>query len=228
MKKLFDYLPVIVFFALYFLTGRDIMMATWGILIASIFQVSVGWLVWRKVDRMHQIVFFFTLIFGGLTLAFNNEVFIKWRPSVINFSFAVILLGGQLMRDRSLLQRMCESLMISGLGYIVPLARRNWNILNTALISYFLFIAALNLYIAYNFSTDFWVNFKLIGFTAINFVFYIGLMLYVYKSLPEAERNKLFGDDNRDNNRDNNKDATQGTPDDQDTEKDPDAVRHHH
>lgn len=192
MKKLFDYLPLIVFFGVYFTSGKDIMLATWGILLASILQISVGWLLWRKVEQMHGIVFLFTAIFGGLTLALNDEIFIKWRPSVINFSFAVILLGGQLLRERGLLQRICESLMISGLGYILPLSRRDWNILNTALVLYFLFIAALNLYVAYNFSTEFWVNFKLIGFTLLNFIFYISLFLFIYKRLPEEDRQRLM------------------------------------
>jgi len=192
VKKLFDYLPLIVFFGVYFTSGKDIMLATWGILLASILQISVGWLLWRKVEQMHGIVFLFTAIFGGLTLALNDEIFIKWRPSVINFSFAVILLGGQLLRERGLLQRICESLMISGLGYILPLSRRDWNILNTALVLYFLFIAALNLYVAYNFSTEFWVNFKLIGFTLLNFIFYISLFLFIYKRSPEEDRQRLM------------------------------------
>ena len=76
MKQLFDYLPVIVFFGLYFLGGRDIMLATWGILIATTAQVTLGWLIWRKVQKMHLIVFVITLIFGSMTLCFQNDVFI--------------------------------------------------------------------------------------------------------------------------------------------------------
>lgn len=216
MKKLFDYLPVIIFFGLYYSTGRDIILATWGILLASTAQVALGWILWRKVDRLHWIVFGFTLVFGGLTIALNNDMFIKWRPTVINFTFAAILLGGQLLRDRNLLQRMCESLMISGLGYILPLTRRDWLTLNLSISLYFVFIGLLNLYVIYNFSTDFWVNFKLIGFTALNFMFYIGLFIYVYKRLPEDERKRLFGEQ-------------KDTPatDDQDKEKQKDALRDH-
>lgn len=194
MKKLFDYLPVVVFFALYFLSGRDIYLATWGILIACLIQVSAGWLIWRKVERMHLLVFVVTVIFGGLTLLLRDDMFIKWRPTVIYGLLAGVLLIGQFLRERILLQRMCEAMMISGLGYIVPLAKRQWTILNAAFVLYFAFLGALNIYVAYSFSTDFWVNFKLIGFTALNFVFYICLFGYVYSILPEEERARLFKD----------------------------------
>ncbi|WP_111656871.1 inner membrane-spanning protein YciB [Isoalcanivorax indicus] len=192
MKKVFDYLPVVVFFALYFLSGRDIYLATWGILIACLVQVSAGWLIWRKVERMHLLVFVVTVIFGGLTLLLRDDVFIKWRPTVIYGLLAMVLLGGQFLRERILLQRMCEAMMITGLGHIVPLSRRHWTILNFAFVLYFSFLGVLNIYVAYQFSTDFWVNFKLIGFTALNFVFYISLFGYVYTLLPEEERNRLF------------------------------------
>ena len=161
MKQLFDYLPVIVFFGLYFLGGRDIMLATWGILIATTAQVTLGWLIWRKVQKMHLIVFVITLIFGSMTLFFQNDVFIKWRPSIISFTLGGILLLGHFLRERNLLQRLCESLMVSGFGFVVALSRRDWALLNIAFVLYFAFIGALNLYIAFNFSTDFWVNFKL-------------------------------------------------------------------
>lgn len=194
MKKVFDYLPVVVFFALYFLSGRDIYLATWGILIACLIQVSAGWLIWRKVERMHLLVFVVTVIFGGLTLLLRDDVFIKWRPTVIYGLLAIVLMGGQFLRERILLQRMCEAMMISGLGYVIPLSKRHWTILNLTFITYFTFLGAINIYVAYQFSTDFWVNFKLIGFTILNFVFYIGLFLYVYSLLPEAERARLFKD----------------------------------
>ena len=70
MKQLFDYLPVVVFFGLYFLGGRDIYLATWGIIVACTLQVTLGLVIWRKVERMHLTVFVITLIFGGLTLFF--------------------------------------------------------------------------------------------------------------------------------------------------------------
>lgn len=193
MKQLFDYLPVIVFFALYFAGGRDIMLATWGIIIACTLQVTLGWLLWRRVERLHLTVFVITLIFGGLTLAFHNEIFIKWRPSIISFVLATVLLLGQFLRERNLLQRLCETLMNSALGFVVALSPRNWLVLNLTFVVYFVLIGVLNLWVAYTFSTDFWVNFKLFGLTAIQFLFYIAVFTYVYRRMSPADRARITG-----------------------------------
>lgn len=167
------------------------MLATWGILIATTFQVTVGWLIWRKVETMHKLVFVITLIFGSMTLLFQDDVFIKWRPSIISFALSGVLLVGHFMQ-RNLLQRLCESMMISGLGRVLPIERRVWQQLNAAFVLYLSGIALLNLYIAFNFSTDFWVSFKLFGFTAIQIVFYISVLFYAVSKLPEHERKALF------------------------------------
>ncbi|MDX1804848.1 MAG: inner membrane-spanning protein YciB [Alcanivorax sp.] len=215
MKQLFDYLPVVVFFGLYFLGGRDIMLATWGILVATTAQVVLGWLIWRKVQRMHLIVFVITVIFGSLTLLMHDDVFIKWRPSIISFVLGAVLLIGHFLRNRNLLQRLCESLMASGFGFVVALPRKDWSRLNLAFVVYFIAIGLLNLYIAFNFSTDFWVNFKLFGFTAIQFLFYISVFAYVFKRMPEEDRNRLMKQEKPDST---------STPKEK---KDDDAVRDH-
>jgi intracellular septation protein len=215
MKQLFDYLPVIVFFSLYFAGGRDIMLATWGIIAACTLQVTVGWLLWRRVERMHLIVFVVTLIFGGMTLAFQNEIFIKWRPSIISFVLAAVLLLGHFLRDRNLLQRLCESLMQSGLGFVIGLTRRDWAWLNLAFVLYFAFIGGINIWVAYTFSTDFWVNFKLFGLTAIQFLFYIAVFVWVYRRMSPEDRARITGKDDKTDHDDH-----------KDQEKD-DAVRDH-
>jgi intracellular septation protein len=212
MKTLFDYLPVVVFFGLYFVSGRDIMLATWGLLGATSFQVIAGRLIWKRWHRLHLVILAITLVFGGLTLALNNDVFIKWRPSIISFVLAAILAVGHFLKHRNLLQRLCESLMRSAFGKVVTLQTRDWRRLNLAFVLYFIFIGLLNLYIAFNFSTDFWVNFKLFGFTAIQMVFYLAAFAYFYKRMPEADRKSLFHGD-----------ANDKKPDD----KDNDALRDH-
>lgn len=191
MKQLFDYLPVIVFFALYFAGGRDIMLATWGIIAASTLQVTLGLLVWRRVERMHLAVFVITLIFGGLTLFLNNDIFIKWRPTIISWVLGGALLLGQFLRERNLLQRLCETLMRSAMGFVIQLSRRDWTRLNVAFISYFLFIGLLNIFIAYRYSTDFWVNFKLFGFTALQLVFYAVIFAWVWHRMTPEDRARI-------------------------------------
>lgn len=197
MKQLLDYLPAIVFFAVYFSTGRDIMLATWSIIIACTVQITLSWLLWRKVDKIHWVVFGVTLVFGGATLFFQNDTFIKWRPTVINGLLASILLVGHFLH-RNFLQRLVDTLTRSTLHFTLSLKRADWQRLNLYFILYFIAIGLLNLYVAYNFSTDFWVSFKLIGFTLLQLLFYGFVFWFLYKNLPESDRQRLLGKDSAD------------------------------
>lgn len=192
MKQAFDYLPVIVFFGLYFAGGRDIFLATWGIIIACAVQVTAGYLIWRKVERMHLVVFAVTLVFGSMTLFFRDDTFIKWRPSIISFALGSVLLVGHFITSRNLLQRMIDALMASTLNYRAPLTRQDWSVLNLLFVGFFYFVGALNLFIAYRFDTDFWVTFKLFGFSAIQMLFYLFVMVYIYRKIPPEDRARLF------------------------------------
>lgn len=198
MKQLFDYFPVLVFFGLYFYGGPDdkpdIILATWGIIFACTLQVVLGWVIWRKVQRMHLMVFAFTLVFGGMTVFLNDDAFIKWRTSIIYFTLAGILLIGKLAPGRNLLQRIGEGMMQSTFGRVIPIAPLHWMFANLLCVLYYSFLAAANLYVAYNFSTDFWVKFKLIGMTASNFIFYPALLFYIWRSMPAADRQQLLHD----------------------------------
>lgn len=191
MKQLLDYLPIVAFFAAYFISGRDIYTATWAILIGCLIQVSGSLLLWRKVEKMHWFVFIMTAIFGGMTLLLRDDTFIKWRPTIINFLFALILFGGHFL-SRNLLQRLLETLMLKGLGQIIRLQAVQWRILNIIFIGYFLFVGLVNLYVAFSFSTDFWVLFKAIGFSILSIVFYGSVMCYLYRCMPPEERKRLF------------------------------------
>lgn len=193
MKQFLDYLPVVAFFAAYFISGRDIYTATWAILIGCLIQVSASLILWRKVEKMHWFVFIMTAVFGGMTLLLRDDTFIKWRPTIINFLFAVILFGGHFL-SRNLLQRLLETLMLKGLGHIIPLQPVQWRILNIVFIGYFLFVGLVNLYVAFSFSTDFWVLFKAIGFSILSIVFYGSVMFYLYRCMSPEERKRLFED----------------------------------
>lgn len=221
MKQAFDYLPVIVFFTLYFAGGRDIFLATWGIIVACTLQVTVGYLVWRKVERMHLVVFLVTLVFGSMTLFFRDDTFIKWRPSIISFTLGAVLLVGHFLRERNLLQRMIDALMASTLNYRAPLTTQDWAVLNLLFVGFFLFVGALNLFIAYRFDTDFWVTFKLFGFSAIQMLFYLFVMIYIYRKIPAADRARLFEGDSDKHDEHAADDATEQKT----KEQDKDALR---
>ena len=198
MKQLFDYFPVLVFFGLYFYGGADnkpdIILATWGIIVACTLQVILGWVIWRKVQRMHLLVLGFTLIFGGLTVFLNDEAFIKWRTSIIYFTLSGILLISKVTPGRNLLQRIGEGIMQSTFGRVIPIAPIHWMVANFAFVIYYSMLASANLYVAYHFSTDFWVKFKLIGMTLSNFLFYPAMLYYLYRNMSEADRQQLLHD----------------------------------
>lgn len=191
IKRLLDYLPAVVFIILYFGSGKDIYLATWGILLASLFQITTSFLLWRKVDNLHLVVFAITLVFGGLTLALQNEKFIMWRPTIIYGVLAGALLVGEFFR-RSFLQRMIEAISLKSLGYVPPYARRDWRLFSLLFSGYFIFLAVLNIVVAYSFSEATWVNVKFFGFTALNLVFYPVLITVAYRRLPTEARAELI------------------------------------
>jgi intracellular septation protein len=190
MKAFFDYLPVLVFFAVYFLTGQNLMQATWGILIASSLQVVLGRLILKRFDQLHLLIFFITLVFGGLTVAFQDESFIKWRHTISSLTLATILFVGHFF-ERNFIERLVNTFSKRALGFSLTLRPIDWRIINLACVIYFIAVALLNLYIAFNFSTRFWVNFSLFGFGGIQLVFFALIMLFIYKRLPEEDRQRL-------------------------------------
>lgn len=191
IKRLLDYLPAVVFVLLYFGSGKDIYLATWGILLASVAQIATTLLLWRKVENMHLAVFAITLVFGGLTLALKNELFIMWRPTIIYGVLASVLLVGEFL-ERSFLQRMIETLSLKSLNYVPPYTRSNWRVLGILCIGYFVFLAVLNIVVAYQFSEATWVNVKFFGFTGLNLVFYPVLITVAYRLLSVEARAELI------------------------------------
>ena len=153
MKFLFDLFPVILFFAAFKLF--DIYTATSVAIAASILQI--GWLKLkgRKVDTMMWISLAIIVVFGGATLALHDETFIKLKPTVLYWLFGAIIAAADLLFRRNLIRAM--------LGEQVRMPDAAWARLNWSWAAFFAFMGAANLYVAYNFSTDTWVNFKLYG-----------------------------------------------------------------
>jgi intracellular septation protein len=182
MKVLFDLFPVILFFVAF--KFSDIYTAT-GVAIAATF-VQIGW-VWfrhRKVDTMLWISLGVITVFGGATLLLHNETFIKWKPTVLYWLFASILLGGRIIFKRNLIKAM--------LGDKMTMPDLAWNKMNLSWIGFFTAMGLANLYVAYSFSTDIWVNFKLFGGMGLTFLFVLlqGVMLSKYiEEKPVEEKN---------------------------------------
>ncbi len=175
MKMLFDLFPVILFFVAYKL--GDIYLATGVAIVASIAQI--GWLKLRRhtVENMQWVSLLIIVLFGGMTLFFQDETFIKWKPTVLYGLFAIALLVARYGFGRNLIE--------AAMGKQVQLPRPVWERLNLAWLLFFVVLGVLNILIAYRFSTDVWVNFKLFGSLGLTILFVIGQALYMGRHIQE-------------------------------------------
>ena len=178
MKFLFDLLPVVLFFVVFKMV--DIYWAT-GVAIATTLA-QVAWLKIRrrKVENMMWVTLAIIVIFGGATLLLRDEVFIKWKPTVLYWLFSAALIGAQLLLGRNLIR--------SALGGQIVLPEAAWRKLNWSWAGFFAFMGAANLYVAFNFSTDAWVNFKLFGGMGLMLVFVVIQALFLARHMQEKEQ----------------------------------------
>ena len=180
MKFLFDLFPVILFFAAFKFAG--IYVATAVAIVATVGQIAWVWHRHGKVDTMLWVSLGIVSIFGGATLLLHDETFIKWKPTVLYWLFATSLLGGAAFFKKNLIRSM--------LGAQMVLPDAVWARLNVAWAIFFISMGFANLYIAFNYPTDIWVNFKLFGGMGLMLVFIIaqGLFLakYIEETPPEA------------------------------------------
>ena len=205
MKLLFDLFPVILFFVAYKLGGSypheagqlaatwlggliasgkvteaqaPILLATAVAIVASIAQV--GWLLarGRRVEPMLWVSLGVIIVFGGATIWLNDEAFIKWKPSILYLLFAGSLVAGRLFWGRNFVRSL--------LGGQIDLPDPVWEKLLWIWSGFFALLAAVNLYVAYNFSTDAWVNFKLFGLMGLTLAFVVGIGVWLSQHIKEA------------------------------------------
>ena len=172
MKFLFDLFPIILFFVAYKFAG--IFAATAVAIAATVGQIGWVWFRHRKVDTMLWVSLAIVTVFGGATLLFQNPTFIKWKPTVLYWFFAGALLFSAVVLKKNLIRKMLEAQM--------KLPEPIWGTLNLVWAGFFGLMGVLNLFIAYNFSEDTWVNFKLFGGMGLMIVFVLaqGMLLSRY------------------------------------------------
>ncbi len=177
MKFLFDLFPVILFFIAY--KVWDIYTAT-AVAIAATFA-QIGWLWFRgkRIDTMLWVSLVVITLFGGLTLILHDEEFIKWKPTVLYWAFAAALLVGSLFLRKNFIRLL--------LGEQLDLPEVAWSKLNWSWIAFFAFMGVANLFVAFNFSTDEWVNFKLFGATGLMLLFVLAQGLFLSRFLEEKK-----------------------------------------
>ena len=175
MKFLADLLPIILFFAVYKFAG--IYAATAAAIAASVLQVMYSYFFNKKVDSMQWITLIIITLLGGATLLFHNELFIKWKPTAIEWAFALVFLISQWVGKKTLTQRLLESNL--------QLPQTLWHRLNLSWVIFFGLMGIVNIYVIYHFSTNVWVNFKLFGMLGLTAVFVIWQACYISKYLKE-------------------------------------------
>lgn len=192
MKLFFDFLPILLFFIAYKFGGGEysfngefyqvegIYVATAVMIVASLAQVSFTWLRHRSVERAQLVTLILVVILGGLTLWLQNPDFIKWKPTAVNWLFALVFIGAYLFTDKSLLERM--------MAQHIQLPNKIWGRLNMAWILFFIVSGLANLYVAFNFDEATWVNFKLFGMLGLTIVFIIAQSIYLARHAVEISK----------------------------------------
>ena len=170
-KFLFDLFPIILFFIAF--KVYDIFIATGVAIVATLLQIIYVYLKDKKVEKVLLFNGVMITFLGGLTILLQDKMFIMWKPSVLYWCFALILLFSNLFFKKNLVQM--------ALGKQVELKNKFWNVINWYTSIFFVLLGFINLYVAYNFSEDTWVNFKLFGITGLLFIYMIFLGLYISK-----------------------------------------------
>jgi intracellular septation protein len=159
---LLDFLPVLLFFIAFKIYG--IYIATVTGIAATFLQVVYNFVIKKKVDKQQVITLFVFVIFGGMTLYFHNPLFIKWKPTVVFWILACVFLGSVFIGKKPIIQRMIEGALEES---ATTISRKTWVRMNLAWSMFFLSLGSLNVYVAYHYSTETWVNFKLFGVMGI-------------------------------------------------------------
>jgi intracellular septation protein len=204
MKLLFDFLPIILFFAAFkyaeahkawaasFATSQlgflvsggevgpseaPVLLATVVVILATLAQVAWLKLRGRKVDTMLWVSLGLVVVLGGATIYFHNETFIKWKPSVLYWAMGLSFWLSPLLFGKNLLRAL--------MGAQMQLPARVWHRLNFAWVAFFAGMGLLNLWVAYSFSTDVWVDFKLFGGIGLMLLFTLAQGLYLNRYLKD-------------------------------------------
>jgi intracellular septation protein len=174
MRFLIDFFPILLFFGAYKL--HDIYVATATLMAATVMQTALIYGIDRRLQTMQKVTLLLVLVFGVLTLVLQDERFIKWKPTVLYASMAIVLAAALWIWKKNFLQLL--------LGSQLKLPDPVWVRLTVAWVAYFAFMAGINAYVAALYSTETWVNFKLWGYV-FPVVFIVAQGLYIARYLKD-------------------------------------------
>tara|TARA_B100001769_G_scaffold205583_1_gene165119 strand:- start:834 stop:1385 length:552 start_codon:yes stop_codon:yes gene_type:complete len=163
IKFITDFGPLIIFFSFYYKSGKNLQIAIPPLVIATIISIIIVWIIEKKIPIVPLLGGVLITLFGGLTIYFENPVFIYMKPTIINIIFAIALFFGKYFTREPILKKI--------LGKTMPLNNEGWNILNSRWIFFFIFLAILNEFVWRTQSEEFWVNFKVWGMLPITIIF---------------------------------------------------------
>ena len=186
MKQLIDFIPLILFFTVYKMDPRavelagqsvelgGIFSATAVLIISSVIVYGLLFVLQRKLEKGQWLTLIACLVFGGMTLAFHSETFLKWKAPVVNWLFATACAASHFIGDRPLVQRI--------MGHAISLPQPLWVRLNLAWVVFFLICGFANLFVAFTFH-DIWVDFKVFGSLGLTLLFLIGQGIFLARHL---------------------------------------------
>ena len=163
LKFITDFGPLLVFFSFYYKNEKDLTVAIPPFIVATLIALIVVWILEKKVPMLPLLGGIFITLFGGLTIYFNNPIFIYIKPTIINILFGLALLFGKFFSNEPILKKM--------LGKSIQLTDEGWKILNLRWVYFFFGLALLNEIIWRTQSEEFWVNFKVWGILPLTIIF---------------------------------------------------------
>lgn len=190
MKQFIDFIPLLLFFIVFKLDPRTVEFAGQSIELGGIFSatgvliassvVVYGSLfaVQKRLEKGQWLTLAACLLFGGMTLAFHSETFLKWKAPVVNWLFALGFAGSHWIGDKLLIQRM--------MGHAISLPAPVWRNLNLAWIAFFLIAGSANLFVAFTFQSI-WVDFKVFGSLGMTLLFLVGQGIYLSRHLRDEQ-----------------------------------------
>lgn len=180
MKIFLDFFPILIFFVVFKFFG--IYYATASAIMIALLQVVVVYVKERRVNKMLLVSALVLLVLGGATIYLKNEMFIKWKPTIVYGLFGLSIIVARFGFGKNLIKGM------SNVASSIELPERVWEKLNISWAAFFLATSLLNIYVAYNYTTEVWVNFKLFGLLLLTFLFAIGQGVVIAKYLPKENK----------------------------------------
>jgi intracellular septation protein len=190
VKQFIDFIPLLLFFITYKIEPRlveiagqsftlgGIYSATAVLIISSLVVYGALFIRQRRLEKGQLLTLVACLVFGGLTLAFHSETFLKWKAPVVNWLFALAFFGSHFVGDKVLIKRI--------MGHALTLPDAVWSRLNVAWIGFFLICGAANLFVAFTFQ-DFWVDFKVFGSLGMTVLFLVAQGVYLSRHLHDSD-----------------------------------------